>query len=235
VIKFAQNQKWYLVEQNENLKKATVRRLKDYAGYHKYSFEQKKGKVIIKSLKKKVEVTVINDSLLDLPKLVDLKTVDLVLANAVFDLFSKAQIEQFVDILHDHQLTFYPTLNYETMTFLPSDPFDDTFIDGYNEHMERPQAFGNALGKNASQYLVQLLEAKSYQVEPAVSPWKIEPDDIKMHYYLLNFMENALAEMDFPPAKQANLESWIQRKKDLVITRQQRLEIGHSDIFALSR
>jgi len=231
VDQLAQNQKWYLIEQNDALKKATIRRLKDYAAYHKYSFERKKDTITIKSIKKKVTVTIINDSLLDLPKLVNLKTVDLILANAVFDLFSKAQIEQFVTIIVDNQLAFYPTLNYEEMVFLPSDPFDEVFIGQYNAHMERPQAFGTALGKNASQYMVELFEAKKCQIDTAVSTWRIEPDDIKMHYYLLNFMENALVEMDLAPAMQANFERWVQRKKDLIITRQQRLEIEHLDIF----
>jgi len=231
VDQLAQNQKWYLIEQNDALKKATIRRLKDYAAYHKYSFERKKDTITIKSIKKKVTVTIINDSLLDLPKLVNLKTVDLILANAVFDLFSKAQIEQFVTIIVDNQLAFYPTLNYEEMVFLPSDPFDEVFIEQYNAHMERPQAFGTALGKNASQYMVELFEAKKCQIDTAVSTWRIEPDDIKMHYYLLNFMENALVEMDLAPAMQANFERWVQRKKDLIITRQQRLEIEHLDIF----
>ncbi len=226
-----QNQKWYLIEQNEALQKATIRRLKDFAAYHKYTFDRKKNKVTIKSIKKKVEVTIINDSLLNLPAIVDLKKVDLVLANAVFDLFSKEQLDQFVNIIIDHQLAFYPTLNYEGMDFLPTDTFDELFIGQYNAHMERPQAFGTALGKNAGQYLVELFKAKNYQVDTAISTWRIEPDDIKMHYYLLNFMENALTEMDLAPAVQENFERWVQRKKDLVITRQQRLEIGHLDIF----
>jgi len=92
VDQFPQHQKWYLVEQDEDLKKATIRRLKDFAAYHKYSFDNKKNKVVIKSIKKKIEVTIINDSLLNLPDLIDLKQVDLVLANAVFDLFSKTQL-----------------------------------------------------------------------------------------------------------------------------------------------
>ncbi len=231
IEQFSQNQKWYLVEQNEALQKATIRRLKDFAAYHKYDFDRKKNTVTIKSIKKKVTVTIINDSLLNLSDLVDLKKVDLVMANAVFDLFSAAQIEQFVNIIVDNQLAFYPTLNYEGMVFLPSDPFDEVFIDQYNGHMERPQAFGTALGKNASQYIVELFEAKKYQISTAESTWRIEPDDIKMHYYLLNFMENALGELDLAPAMQANFEKWVQRKKDLIITRQQRLEIGHLDIF----
>ena len=39
-----QNQKWYLIEQDDALQKATIRRLKDFAAYHKYNFDRKKDK-----------------------------------------------------------------------------------------------------------------------------------------------------------------------------------------------
>jgi hypothetical protein len=32
---------------------------------------------------------------------------------------------------------------------------------------------------------------------------------------------------------QANFQKWLQRKKDLIITRQQRLKVMHMDIFAM--
>jgi len=229
---FSQSQKWYLVEQNESLKKATIRRFKDYAAYHKYNFEHKKNRIKISSLKKTIVVELVNDSLLNLAQLVDLKKIDLVLANAVFDLFTPKQLTLFTELLVDHQLPFYTTLSYETMKFLPEDPFDDVFIDAYNAHMERPQKAGKALGRKAIQFMIDLFEKRGVSVDITPSNWKIEVDDIKMHYYLLNFMENALGEMDLDASMMANFERWIQRKKDLIITRRQRLEIGHLDIFA---
>jgi len=234
VEQLPQSQKWYLVEQNESLKKATIRRLKDYASYHKYNFERKKDTVKITSIKRDITVTILNDSLLNLAELIDLKKVDLVLANAVFDLFSAAQIDQLVSLITQNKLAFYHTLSYEGMTFNPTDPFDEVFIDTYNEHMERPQAFGKALGRHASQYMVKSFEAAKSTVQSAPSKWQIEAVDIKMHYYLLNFMENALGEMDLAPAIQQNFKKWIQRKKDLIITGQQRLEIAHLDVFVTS-
>lgn len=229
---FAQSQKWYLVEQNESLRKATIRRFKDYAAFHKYDFDRKKNRIKISSIKKTVVVELVNDSLLNLPQLVDLKKIDLVLANAVFDLFTAKQLTAFTELLIEHRLPFYTTLSYETMTFSPEDPFDDVFVDAYNAHMERPQKAGKALGKKAIQFMVELFKKNKVMIETGPSTWKIEADDIKMHYYLLNFMENALGEMDLDASMMANFERWTQRKKDLIITRRQRLEIGHLDIFA---
>ncbi len=231
IKQFPQNQKWYLIEQNGDLKKATIKRLKDYAAYHKYNFERKKETIKITAPKRKVTVTIINDSLLNLATLVNLKKVDLVLANAVFDLFSSDQMTELVNLIAANKLAFYHTLGYEGMTFEPSDPFDDVFVDSYNTHMERPQDFGQALGKKANAFMAQLFEKQDSSVETAASIWQIEPVDIRMHYYLLNFMENALAEMDLAPAMQQNFEKWIQRKKELIIMGQQRLIITHQDIF----
>ena len=229
-----QNQNWYLVEQNEGLKQATIRRFRDYANFHKYTFERKKDTLKITSLRKNIQVTIINGSLLDLEKLVDLRKVDLVIANAVFDLFSAVQIDQFVQVISKNKLSFYTTLNYQAMAFTPDDPFDSVFVEEYNKHMERPQAFGKALGKDAADYMVKLLDAAEGQVETANSSWQVGIDDIKMHYYLLNFMENALSEMDLEANMQVNFQSWIDRKKELIITRQQRLAINHLDILFAS-
>ena len=229
-----QRQIWYLVEQNSDLKKATIRRLRDYANYHKYNFQLKKDTIKITAAKRDITVTILNNSLLNLASLVDLKKVDLVLGNAVFDLFSTEQIKQLVNLITNSELAFYHTLSYEGMVFEPADPFDDIFIGTYNEHMERPQSFGNALGKNAHKYMVELFEAMGSSVQTAESTWRIEPEDIKMHYYLLNFMENALTEMNLAPTMNQNFSKWIQRKKDLIITGQQRLEVAHQDIFVLA-
>lgn len=228
---FTQSQKWYLVEQNEKLKKATIRRFKDYAAYHKYSFEKKKNQLKISSLKKSVEINLITDSLLNLPDLVDVKKVDVVLANAVLDALTAPQIKAFSQILLDHQLSFYATLSYRGMTFIPDDPFDDVFIDAYNQYMERPQKNGKILGEKALPMMVDFIKEHGGTVATAPSIWKVESDDIKMHYYLLNFMENALGEMELDPSMMANFARWIQRKKELIITRRQRLEIEHLDLW----
>ncbi|MEM6320838.1 MAG: hypothetical protein AAF960_24440 [Bacteroidota bacterium] len=231
VEKLPQSQHWWLIEQNETLRDATFRRFKDFAAYHKYEFSKKKYTITIKTPSKVIKVTILNDSLFNLAQLVPIGKVDLVMANAVFDLFTKTQLENWVAILQDNQLPFYTTLTYQSMAFQPEDTFDTTFIDLYNQHMERPQELGRAMGKNAANYLVALLQ-KNQEVATAESTWHVESEDIKMHYYLLNFMENALAEMDLSVSMSENFERWVQRKKDSIMMRQQRLLIRHLDAYS---
>ena len=213
VEKLLQNQKWYLIEQNEYLSNATIRRLKEYASYHKYEFERKKKSIKITAITKTIEVVLINDSMLNLDALLDVTKIDLLTANAVFDLLSEEQIEQFSNIIINNKIPFYATLNYQNMTFFPEDPFDDIFISIYNNHMERRQVFGKAMGKNAPQFILAIFEKENWLIDSLSSNWNVERDDIKMHYYLLNFMENALAEMNLDDAMQSNFQKWLQRKK----------------------
>jgi len=168
---------------------------------------------------------------LEIGQLVPLEKIDLVLANAVFDLFSKEQIQQFLNPILQKEIACYFTLNYKSQSFHPEDPFDKTYISLYEDHMERPQATGNATGKMVGNYLAECLE--TFQtVEQAISSWQIQKEDIKMHYYLLSFMENAIQELVLQEEVRTLLPKWIQRKKDLVITRQLELEVQHWDIFS---
>lgn len=231
VEQLKQNQKWYLIEQNELLSTATVRRLREYATYHKYEFEKRKKGIKITSLTKTIEIILINDSFLNTEKLVDLKKVDIVIANTVFEQYSKQQFDEFAQVLIKYKKPFYATLNYQQMAFEPEDPFDDVFISLYNEYKERPQVMGKTMGKNASRLMLDIFESAQWKTEEVESPWRVEQNDIKMHYYLLNFMENALAEMQLAENKQHNFAKWVQRKKDLIITQRQQLEIYHTDIF----
>jgi len=225
------NQKWYLIEQNSHLKNATLKRLSDYATYHKYPFERKKNQVVIHSGTRIVEIQIINGSLTDLDQLIPLQGIDLLLANAVFDLLTSRQFDRFFRQTIEFQIPLYTTLNYEKMVFLPDDPFDEIFIRIYNEHMEREQSFGEAMGIKAPTIILEKYAKKNWQCQSAESIWNVGAEDIKMHYYLLDFMENALAEMNMNPDLVFNFEKWLQRKKDLIITRQQDLEIIHRDIF----
>ena len=124
------------------------------------------------------------------------------------------------------------TLNYTGMKFTPEDPFDQSYIDLYDTHMERPQSFGKAMGKMAAAHILHSFERSNYTLHKGESSWNIMEEDIKMHYYLLNFMDNALSELQYATELQEYLPKWLKHKKDLVITRKQVLEVMHTDLFA---
>ncbi len=229
--KIKSNQHWYLVEQDASFKSVFFRRVEDYATFHKYEWNLSNNTIQVSTPTKKLSFEFIEGSLLEIAELMPLENIDLVLANAVFDLFSKQQIQQFLTPILQKEIACYFTLNYKSQSFHPEDPFDTTYLSLYDEHMERPQVMGTATGKMVGPSLVDCLE--TFQtVEQAISTWQIQKGDIKMHYYLLSFMENALQELNLQKEVKTLLPKWIQRKKDLVITRQLELRVEHWDIFS---
>jgi len=232
--KLKQDQSWIFIEKDPQLAPALIHRLEEYATFHKYKWSYINGVYEMLTPFKKVTFKVISDTFFKIDQLVDLSKVDLVVANAVFDLLSKVQISQFLDQLTSNKIACLFTLHYTGMRFKPEDPFDQAYIDLYDEHMVRPQSFGQAMGKLAAAHVAQTLEDANYTLEKGESTWNIKEDDIKMHYYLLNFMDNALSELQYTDELQAYFPKWFQRKKDLIITRKQSLEVKHIDLFACS-
>ena len=230
--KLKQDQSWTFIEKDPSLAPTLIKRLAEYATFHKYSWSLKDGVYEMLTPFKKVTFKVISDTFFKIDQLVDLSKVDLVVANAVFDLLSKIQISQFLDQLTQNKIACLFTLHYTGMSFTPEDPFDQAYIDLYDGHMTRPQSFGQAMGKMAAAHIAQTFEETNYTLQKGDSNWNIREEDIKMHYYLLNFMENALSELSYPAELQDYLPKWLKRKKELVITRQQGLEVRHLDFFA---
>ncbi len=225
------DQHWYLIEQDTSFKTIFLRRIEDFATFHKYEWQASNNKIQVTTPTKELSFEFIEGSLLELAQLVRLDKIDLVLANAVFDLFSKEQLQQFLNPIVQAGIACYFTLNYKSQSFHPEDPFDNTFISLYEDHMERPQATGQATGKQVGPYLATYLE--TFQtIEQGISTWQIQKEDIKMHYYLLSYMERAIPELPIQEEVITLLPKWIQRKKDLVITRQLELTVQHWDIFS---
>ncbi len=230
--KLQQDQSWIFIEKDKALAPALINRLTEYASFHKYDWSLKDGVYEMLTPFKKVSFKIISDNFSKIDQLVDLSEIDLVVANAVFDLLSKVQISQFLDQLTQNKVACLFTLHYTGMRFVPEDPFDQAYIDLYDSHMMRQQSFGQALGKMAAAHLVQTFETANYNLQTGDSAWNILQDDIKMHYYLLNFMESALSELSYTEELKAYFPKWLKRKKELIITRQQGLEVMHLDLFA---
>ena len=229
--KLKQDQSWIFIEKDPALAPALIQRLETYANFHKYNWSLEDGVYQMQTPFNQMTFKIISDTFLKIGQLADLSKVDLVVANAVFDLLPKVQISQFLDQLILNKIACLFTLNYTGMKFTPEDPFDQSYIDLYDTHMERPQSFGQAMGKKAVAHIIQSFEHANYTLQKGDSLWNIMEEDIKMHYYLLNFMDNALSELQYTPELQEYLPQWLKRKKDLVITRKQVLEVMHLDLF----
>ncbi|MEL6843077.1 MAG: hypothetical protein AAFP02_07660, partial [Bacteroidota bacterium] len=73
----------------------------------------------------------IQHSLLDISGAIDPATLDLVMANAVFDLFSRDQFYGFAERLAETKTPLYLSLNYTGMGFVPESKYDEEMIAYY--------------------------------------------------------------------------------------------------------
>lgn len=230
--KLPQSQQWALVELNPTLLKYARARLTTWAIAKGYSVTETGNSLRLKRESKHIALHFIKGSFLELPKLLQLKDYHLVTASAVFDLLSKEMLQTLVQTFHKNRLAFLTTLNYESMSYLPTDAADEYWIDLYEAHMQRQQAFGQALGPNCGTYLETCFATLSNeQLLRAPSRWQIEPTDTAMHRHILQFLEKSLMEMTSMGHPDKGLTPWLRQKNQWLQSQQLRLTVAHSDLF----
>jgi SAM-dependent methyltransferase len=173
-----------------------------------------------------------SESLLHIAQAQNLAEVDLILANAVFDLFSEAQFRHFTQSLAPVRPSLFFTLNYTRMAFSPEMNEDEEFVRLYNAHMEREQDFGRAMGSQGPEKMVKILREAGYQVATGLSYWQIGGEEDEMLTYMLGFMEEALGEMLVWEGLDLPLREWLEDKREMVAAGALSLWVEHVDVWA---
>lgn len=229
---FPQNQSWYCVEEDIALKVPFWEHARQMAIDLDYAIEQEGELMKLTKPGHEVLIHFVHGNLLKVDELVDLLRTDLVLANAVFDLFSKEQFATLVQVLSHHSLSMLFTLNYVGMDFSPSTEADDHYIGQYNAHMQREQAFGRGMGPASSREMEAVLKEALAQVEVGESLWQIGNQEQVMMGFLLGFFEGALSDWWDDEAEKIALEKWLLEKKQQVAEEALAAEVYHLDILA---
>ncbi len=177
-----------------------------------------------------VHNTVVNGTVQNLEKLVDLSTVDLVMANALFDLFPKSDFRATSKIMKLYDLPFYFTLNYTGMNFNPGHHDDELVIGLYHQHMQREQHFGRAMGHEGPKDMASTLGEMNIPFRTGESIWNVEPDDNLMLSYLLGFMDEAIHELELTTGELNKLENWLQLRRAQIVEGQLKIVVFHEDI-----
>jgi hypothetical protein len=161
--------------------------------------------------------------------------VDLVTANALFDLVSESQLEAFADWLAGRRLPLLATINYRSMAFAPAAPQDREFVGLYERHMIRPQEFGCAMGPRCAVMMIAALQRRDYVVHAGASDWRLGASDRIVIEYILDFMRGAIVELPAAPRQVEHLNDWIVEKHRLCEAGRLRLQVRHVDLFARPR
>jgi Methyltransferase domain len=166
----------------------------------------------------------------DLGGIFEAKT-DLVTTSALLDLVSGEWLDRLLREITARALPLYAALSYDGRTDLsPTDPLDATIISAVNAHQRTDKGFGPALGPLAAASAIAGFEAVGYSVVSDESDWMIEPDDRAMQNELLEGWANAAREMETVP--EAEIASWLTRRRVALGEGLSSMRVGHVDFFA---
>lgn len=222
-------QQWWLLDNDENLLEKCKTNIWEKSYEEGYKVKKNKQELIISGKEKEFTVTTVCASLTELEHVINIEEVDLVMANAVFDLFTSDQFKVIAKLCASNRVPFLATLNYQGMRFNPPSQNDDTMIKLYEEHMQRTQDDGKAMGPKCCIKMKEILMNTGMEAINGSSRWHIPAEDHKMLDYYLEFMGEALKTMDID---YASLEDWLNGKKQMIRDKQVALEVDHEDIVA---
>ncbi len=226
--KITANQVWTLVELNPELAKASAERIAAYAVENGYIVQQGAQQLFLQKKQKFVTVHIRQESFLQMDSRLDWGSIDLLTATAVFDLLSKELFAKFIEPIITYRIPLLGTINYERMSFLPTDSLSEKYADLYTQHMVRPQAFGHAMGGNCIREITSLFRQNGLSFVSGESNWRIPPEDATMRHYLLDYMADAIPELLQTTDELATFTEWLANKrqqKNLTII------VEHRDFF----
>lgn len=229
--KIAMDQHWVLIELNPELGLRSLERINALATTAGFASDRKDNTLWIDRGEQKIRVDWMKASFLQLEQYIDLQSVDLLLASAVFDLLSAPMMRDFLRKLQYYKIPLLSTLNYKNTLFVHATKSDNFYCQSYNQHMLRKQEFGSSLGPESMSFILKILKEMNAQVVHGESTWRLLPTDTKMMKLLLGFMENAIPEiLENENEKQAFLE-WINDKYYLLEQGLLEMKVEHGDVF----
>jgi SAM-dependent methyltransferase len=158
-------------------------------------------------------------------------TIDLIAISALLDLVSETWLHRFLRAVSARVLPVYAALTYDGRTDLsPADPLDAAIVIAVNAHQRTDKGFGPALGPSAATAAIAGFESLGYSVVSGQSDWIVSPNDRLMQNELLEGWASAARDMGTIP--NAEIASWLTRRKAAVSEGVSSIRVGHVDFFA---
>lgn len=229
--RFPQNQHWTFVELNPALANASIENIYSFAQEKAYEIEIGKEHLLLQKGQQKIQIRIITESFLEIENHVDLKQTDLLTANAVFDLLTESMLLTLLQKLWHNRVALLSTINYDGMAFWPASKADQIYIQLYEAHMQRPQAFGQALGPETMPCLIKICEAHKKLFTAGESNWQIAEIDITMHQLLLDYLKEGILEVIETDQSKKDFLLWFQIRQNLARRHALQQMVFHQDIF----
>lgn len=228
----SQDQHWFLLDHNPLLLQAAKQQfLHRITNFQFQLIEEKENRLSWTESGKKITVEFHCGLLQKIATLIPIETIDLIAANAVFDLFTLEEFKDFAQAICEHKIPFYTTINYSKMSFYPNSKKTKFYLDYYEQHMQRSLPQGQPMGKTVTKNLQQLFTSKGYEVAIGESNWELASEADSMFRYLLKFMESSIPEL-LTEKEQLDFKNWLTEKKKQVKHQKLSGKVGHFDIWA---
>ena len=182
---------------------------------------------------------------------------DLIVANAVFDLLSTAQLARFLELaaMHwqDSRPPLYFTINLDReLTFSPAGTpgpgaeiaaaddgaagDDARMVALFHAHMQREQAFGRAMGPDSAGEMLRLLRDRGLAVQAAPSPWLAGATERDFLHANLDFVASATRDMiaagQGGGLSMAEVDAWLAHRRAGIDRGALGMVVAHQDIWA---
>ena len=176
------------------------------------------------------ELETIAADLADDPRAV-IADADLVTTSAFLDLVSEDWAARLVATLANRGLPFYAALSYDgRVSCEPAHPLDDRITERVNRHQRGDKGFGPALGPDAAQKIVELLERADFSVMQARSDWTCRTSEPIFQGELIGGWAQAAEETGGISAD--DLADWKAFRLAAVAAGRSCIRVGHVDVFA---
>ncbi len=225
-------QQWHFVDWDQRLLQASLQRISAYAQEKSYPVQSSENRLSLDLGTHTIQIQTHCGSFEQIEDLVDLTSLDIVMASAFFDLFRPDQLLPFLEKLRTASTAFLFTLNYVAMHFDPALPDDQQMVQYYEDHMQRPKAAGAGMGPHCSAHIREWLSAGSVDFVEGESTWQIGPGDTQMFSFLLGFMHEAIGELSLSTAPWSDFENWWRHRKQASESGELDLAVKHFDFFA---
>jgi len=154
--------------------------------------------------------------------------------NALFDLFTTSELNNFLHQIESHCRAVYSTLNYEGICFFPNDPLDTVYISQFEKHMCRQLDRGKPLGPAVFNKVSAFVSNSStLSLHSAISYWEIDsatPDFMKMNF---EFYRRGIEPYLDSPAAHRQFDTWLNNKRLQLEQSSLRLQVKHRDFLIL--
>ncbi len=229
--KLQQDQNWTFFEEDPLRARNAIERIATFFRQQDLEFDYDDLSMEVDYEGRDIKIKVVTESYKQIEVFSDLEKTDWIIANSIFEKDAQETFEDFIGLLKVYKIPFLCTMNYAGMEFEEPEDLDSYYVRIYEQQLKRIHAFGKAMGKDCAEKMEASFLKSKWKVVKGNTLWRISKHDIKMHYYFLNFIEDAVRSCNYDKFEIKAFDSWLKDKKDRSLSEDIQMLVHHNDLF----